>query len=154
MFYNTAYDDYKFSQPAIEDDIVMFENECLGYNFFNSKFFFKKVREDLSRNKDKIRMSIDEINTNPRRIPLLINNIKKILDRNNNEMLFLDCTDIKMNKISVPLFSSIYRHITVDIKEGEIYYLLLYKKDSSIMFFSSRKLEGIKHNILIQRLSS
>ena len=153
IFYNTAYENYRYSQPVTEDELVTFENECLGYNFFNSKFFIKKVREPIQKDKDKIRMSIDEINTRPRRVPLLINNVKKILDKNNNEMLFLDCTDIKMDNISVPLFSSIYRYITVDITEGEIYYLLLHKKDSGIMFYTSKQIEGIKHNILIQRLS-
>ena len=153
IFYEESYNKYKYSMPINEDELVEFDRESFGFNCFYSKFTTSNVISILEKDKGKIYYNIGEIDERPRRIPLLVNSSRKIIDKNNMEMLFLDCSDMSGEKVSLPLFGSMYRFITTEIEDGEIYYFLVHERNNQTMFFSNKRIYGAKNNILVSKIS-
>ena len=153
IFYQEAYNKYKYSKGVTEDELVEFEKDSLGFNCFFSKFTVSNVIKNLEKDNGKIYYYIKEVTKNPRRIPLLVNSVRKIVDKNNMEMLFIDASDINNIDVSLPLFGSMYKYISTEIIPGEIYYFLLHKRNNQVMFYSSRKITGVKNNILVKKIS-
>ena len=153
MFYQESYEEYKYSPRPTFEELIEYEKDCLDDNFFNMKFSQEKVKEKLEPRKNIIIDFLDDLNEDPRKIPLLVKSVRKHIDKNNNEMLFVSCIDKNFNFITFPVFYSIYKELLNKIEKDEIYLFYLIRKENNILLYNDFKLKGIKKNILIEKIS-
>lgn len=116
-------------------DLISYERELLGFNFFTSKFTTEKIKAFDKMNKyNLIYWNFEDVERNPKRIPIIINNIRTHIDKNDNEMAFLTLQDITGDIKSIPVFASYWQYIKNMLEEDELYLLNVHKKEDSILF--------------------
>jgi len=125
--------------PGIETSLVdlrNYEKEYFGGNFFASVFDDKMKDAFIEmRNKSLINFSFDEVTRISRKVPVVINNIRKIIDRNGNEMAFLNIEDVQGKAKSIPVFASYWKIIGNLLEEDEMYLMNMYQDNKGGILF-------------------
>ena len=138
------------------NDFIEYEKTCFGFNFFTSFFdddiiaAFEKMKKSAL-----IYKSFGEIEDGSRKVPIYINNLRTIIDKNGNKMAFVDMEDIYGIKKSVPIFASYWKYIGEQIKPGHKYLLNLFRSDTSGgLLFGVRKFGSTEGEIrrMVKRL--
>ena len=120
-----------------KEDLLNYQKECFGINIFVSKFseqFYKAV-EEMTRRRKTFR-NFEEIEEEKYRfVPVYLNSVRKINDKNGNKMCFISVEDMRGEVLSVPIFASYYGALEEELIEGSIYLMNFYKtEDNKIMF--------------------
>lgn len=116
-------------------DFRRYEKDFLGFNFFTSMFDKKTIKALLEMKKRHlINFSFDEITDLSKKIPVCINSFRTLIDKNGNQMAFLDAEDPNGAKETIPVFSSYWKYVSEKFEYDEIYLINVYKKDGSILF--------------------
>lgn len=117
------------------DELREFERKYLGFNFFVNPFTDKFLEAvDLMEKKGIIYSSFDKVKRSSAKVPIIINKIKTLNDKNKKEMAFLDIEDKAGDEISVPIFQSFWKILKNRFVEGKIHMINLYLDDDQIMF--------------------
>jgi len=120
-----------------KDDLINYQKECFGINIFINKFseqFLNAVNEMTKRRKTFRSFNEMEEGRNLY-VPVYLNSIRKLTDKNKNKMCFASVEDIKGEVISVPIFASYYYALEDELIEGSVYLMNFYKtEDDKIMF--------------------
>jgi len=120
---------------ATYDDLRDFERKHLGFNFFINPFT-EKFNEavDLMESKGIIYSSFSKVKRSSAKVPVVVNKIKTLNDRNGKEMAFLDIEDKTGEGISVPIFQSFWKVLKNRFVEGKIHMMNLWLDDDQVMF--------------------
>jgi DNA polymerase-3 subunit alpha len=117
------------------DDLRDFERKHLGFNFFINPFTTKFLDAvDAMEKKGVIYSSFSKVKSSSAKVPVVINKIKILNDKNGKEMAFLDIEDKTGDGISVPIFQSFWSVLKNRFVEGKIHMINLYLNDDQVMF--------------------
>ena len=95
-----------------ENDLIEYEKEVMGFNFFTSPFTEKRMKAlDVLHKRGIVYFDFDEVTSISKKLPVNINEIRIIKDKNGNEMAFVEMEDPTGMKQSVPIFSSYWKVI-------------------------------------------
>lgn len=120
-------------------DYKNYEKEYLGGNFFAS-VFTDKMKEAFVEMKGRnlIYYSFDEVGPISRKVPVVIEDIRTIKDRNGNEMAFITIEDVVGKVKSVPVFASYWFHIKQFFEVDNAYLLNLFLDDKGDILFGQK----------------
>jgi len=122
-------------------DLIEYEKDVLGFNFFNSPFTEKRVKviEELHR-KGIVYYDFDEVGPVSRKISVSINDFRIIKDKNGNEMAFIEMDDINGRKENVPVFASYWKVIGNKLiaSKGKIILVNVYRDDRGSFLFGQK----------------
>lgn len=127
--------------PGLETsvtDIINYEKEYFGFNFFATLFTQEKV-ELFTKMSDKNLINLDfcSVNEVSKKTPVVINNIRKFNDKNENEMAFIEIEDMFGMKEKIPVFHSYFQYIGSSLVDGKMYLMNLYRSDDDKIMFGT-----------------
>lgn len=125
--------------PTTNEEYIELETKYLGDNFFHGAFS-PDMKDKIYKLKGMGRCveSFDEL----RRLdietycPVRIEKYRYHTQKNGEEMLFCDCSDMNGDKTSIPVFGSYFKHLKTNFFGEGFYLLRLFPKGDSIMFGS------------------
>ena len=130
--------------PAIstnQDDLIEYEKEVMGFNFFTSPFTNKRM-EVIEKLKEKkvAYKCFDEAGDVSKKIPVSIGDTRIIKDKNDNEMAFLEAEDCKGVKQSIPIFASYWKVIGQKIlsSKGKVILINVFRDKNGKFLFGQR----------------
>ena len=119
-----------------KQDLMNYQKECFGMNVFISKFSDKIIRavDEMSR-RGLAYKNFDDIEEGKNlSVPVYINSIRRLTDKNRNKMCFINIEDMSGAIRSVPIFANYYKALEDELMEENIYLMNFYKYDDQIMF--------------------
>lgn len=120
--------------PVTTEYLKEMENDTLGFNFFISPFSEKEIKtfeEGEKRNLMKTKFdNIDLINITWK-VPVFIESVRVIRDKNGNEMAFANIEDTSGATTSIPVFASMWQHLSDKIYAKTVCLLSLYRNDKN-----------------------
>ena len=122
------------------EEIRLLEKKLLGFNFFITPFndnFIKSI--DLLVRKNLAYKDFDSVKAVSLKVPVLVNKIKVLKDRNKNEMAFLEIEDINGVVKSIPIFHSFWNLLKPYFVEGKVHMINLYLTEDGEIMFGRRK---------------
>ena len=108
------------------------ENETLGFNFFISPFSEKEMKtfeEGEKRGLLKTKFDNIELINITWKVPVFIETMRIIKDKNGNEMAFINIEDMAGSTVSVPVFSSMWQYLSDKIYAKSVCLLSVYRND-------------------------
>ena len=128
---------------AQRDDLREYEKEYLGFNFFITPFteeFMEKIY--LLQQKGLAEPGFVDVSRASSKVPCVVNSMRVFNDRNGKEMAFIEIEDYTGERITIPIFQSLWSHVKNIIVQGKVHMINLYldkKPDGStqIMFGKS-----------------
>lgn len=112
---------------ASRDDLREYEKEYLGFNFFITPFsdeFMEKIY--LLESKGLVKTCFGEVTRGSAKVPVVLNSMRVFNDRNKKEMAFLEIEDFTGERLTVPVFQSIWAVIKPFFVVGKVHMLNLY----------------------------
>lgn len=130
-----------------EDDLVVYEKEYFGFRFFSSPFK-GKITEDLRqlRLKNIIYISLAEVGSTPKKVPVFINSVRNHKDKNGNPMAFIEIEDVRGNRMTVPIFYSHFQYMGDLISENSLYLMYLYNENGKLFFGKKERIDNYAEN--------
>lgn len=131
------------SIPGLEttrDDLRDYEKEYLGFNFFVTPFseeFMEKIY--LLQKRGLAEPGFADVSVGSAKVPCIVNSMRVFNDRNGKEMAFIEIEDYTGDRISIPIFQSLWCHVSNFFVQGKVHMINLYldkKQDGTeqIMF--------------------
>ncbi len=128
---------------ATAEDLREYEKEYLGFNFFITSFpkeFMDKI--EILKQKGLAATSFSEVTRGSIKVPVVVNSMRVFNDKNGKEMAFLELEDYTGERISIPVFQSLWCFAKPFLIQGKVHLINLYrnKKDDGseqIMFGKS-----------------
>ena len=120
---------------ATFDELRDYERKLLGFNFFVNPFtevFLQAV--DKLVLKDLAYGTFKEVKRSSAKVPVVVNKIKTLNDKNGNEMAFLDIEDRSGDITSIPIFQSFWKVLKNRFVEGKIHMINMYLNEDQVMF--------------------
>ena len=135
------------------EDYVIYEKELLGSNFFHGNFSDEeKEKIDVLYSKGYIDKSFNDVKENKQiaRVPVYVSKFRTHIDKNKNEMAFVDAEDMNGERVSFPIFASYWKFIKERFQGEGMYIFALYRdQDEKIMFGSKKWLKDEdKHKLI------
>ena len=122
-------------------DRINFEKELFGFNFFSS-LFTNKSKQVIEKiySKGLCEKGIFAVEDKSIKIPVVIDSMRIITDKNDNEMAFVEIEDMFNEKISVPIFASYWKNIKDIIENGQdkIFLMNLFRDDKGGILFGQK----------------
>lgn len=122
-------------------DLIEYEKEVLGFNFFNSPFTEKRMKaiEELHR-RGIVYYDFEEVTPVSKKISVSINDFRVIKDKNENEMAFVEMEDLTGRKESVPVFASYWKVIGSKIlaAKGKIILVNVFRDNNDKFLFGQK----------------
>lgn len=120
-------------------DTRQFKKECeekyLGFNFFVSPFdaeVSKFIDEKVATGKCVADFSeVRRFKYISKVVPVYISSVREYKDKNGNNMGFLNIEDRNGNEATIPIFASLYPHVSGKIAPDTIALMLLYNSDDT-----------------------
>lgn len=141
------------SFKTTNEDYVLYEKELLGSNFFHNNFSSEEIEKiDMLYKKGYIDKSFEDIKENKMisRIPVYVSKFRFHIDKNKNEMAFMEAEDMNNTKISFPIFASYWKFIKERFNGEGLYIFAFYRnQDDEIMFGSKKWLKDEEKTRLI-----
>jgi len=99
--------------PAMDttmEDLIEYEKTFFGFKLFSTLFTKDRMEAFDKAVKAKLMYSnLDSVENKSKKIAVMINAIRKIQDRNGNEMAFVEIEDMHGTIVSVPIFASYWK---------------------------------------------
>lgn len=118
------------------------EAETLGFNYFISPFSDKEIEKfEEGRKKDLMKVSFKELNQEnvSWRVPVFINKMRIIKDKNGNEMAFADIEDPTGDIVSIPIFASFWKYLKNKVFDKTICLMILYRNSNEQVMLGVNK---------------
>jgi len=126
-----------------------YEKDIFGFIFFTSLFSEEKINMFKEMNKrGLIKYSFDDVSSASRKVPVELESVRVIKDKNGNEMAFVSISDIKGNKASIPVFASYWKYIKTYFLNDHLYLFNLYRDDRGSILFGKKEYTISEHQIL------
>lgn len=143
----------KLFLPTKNEDFIFYETELLGSNFFHNQFSQEEIDKiDVLYKKGYIDKSFRDIKEGKAisRVPIYVSKFRLHIDKNKNEMAFVEAEDMNNERINFPIFSSYWKLIK-DRFFGEGLYIFSFylNQDHQIMFGSTKWLKDDEKSRLI-----
>lgn len=108
------------------------EFETTGFNFFISPFSSKEMGVfEEGNERGLLKISFQDLENNTSwRVPVFINKIRTLKDKNGNEMAFVEIEDTTGETVSIPVFASFWPYLTDKLFEKTICLMILYRNSS------------------------
>ena len=132
------------------DELREYERKYLGFNFFINPFkqnFLDAIDQLVKKN--LAYGSFQQVRRSSAKVPVVVNKIKTLNDRNGKEMAFLELEDQTGELISVPIFQSFWKVLKNRFVEGKVHMINLWKDEDQVMF---AKKGFIKKDMEISRM--
>jgi len=131
------------SLPGLDttnDKLMEMERKYYGINIFTSAFD-NDIIQALTKMKNVglINYTLSEVSDKGKKTPVVVKGIKTQLDKNGNEMAFIEVEDLIGTKLRIPLFSSFWKYLKDCIFTNSIYLMSLHKKDDDQIMFGDGK---------------
>lgn len=140
-----------------EAKLVEYEKEYYGFNMFHSMFTTKLQKFIFEANKKGYcEVCLEEISDyhTSARVPLLIENIRVINDKNGNEMAFVDAFDMYGANANFPIFQGDWKFVKEAVKDKGVFLLNVFKnEDGKIMFGSKKRLSDEEKKRLAKKIN-
>lgn len=128
---------------AQRDDLRQYEKEYLGFNFFVTPFsdeFMEKVY--LLQKRGLAEAGFSDVSRASAKVPVVVNSMRVFNDKNGKEMAFIEIEDFTAERVTIPIFQSLWKSVKGIIVQGKVHMINLYldkKPDGStqIMFGKS-----------------
>jgi DNA polymerase-3 subunit alpha len=128
---------------ATQDDLRDYEREYLGFNFFITPFspeFMEKM--NILKQKGLAEICFADISKSSVKVPVVVSSMRVFNDKNGKEMAFIELEDYTGERLTIPIFQSLWMHVKAYIVQGKVHLINLYrqKKDDGseqIMFGKS-----------------
>lgn len=123
------------------DDLIKYEEDYLGGQFFHDKFSVISDKIETLYSKGYCLRDFAEVrrkNLNRQYCFVYINKWKLWKDKNDNDMAFAEIEDRNGEKVSVPIFASMYQSVKLKYFGEGFYLLSLFKNESGNIMFGSR----------------
>lgn len=121
------------------NDLRGYEIECFGFNFFTSLFTKDKIDAFKAlRDKNLIVMNFNEVTNVSRKVPVILNSVRILKDKNDNSMAFITIEDITGKSVSVPVFASYWQHVSDSFIQDKLFLINLYKDDRDSFLFGQK----------------
>jgi DNA polymerase-3 subunit alpha len=120
---------------ATYDEMREYERKLLGFNFFINPFSeqFLDAIEKLTK-KGLAYGTFKDVKRSSAKVPVIVNKIKTLSDKNGNEMAFLEIEDSDGIVTSIPMFQSFWKVLKSRFVEGKIHMINLYRNEEQVMF--------------------
>jgi len=122
---------------------VDYEKEYFGFPVFHSAFSDKLIKTLTEMNRRGLtELYFDELgDLKPlARVPVNVESFRTLIDKNGNEMAFLECTDLSGANKKIPIFQSYWKHVKENFTGEGIYLILLYYDiEKQEIYFGSKK---------------
>lgn len=144
---------YKFlpNLNTTEDEKREWEKNLFGFIYFNPIFNDQVIKAfEKMYEKNLINMDLMEVSKYTTKTPVVVNNIKTIYDKNDNEMAFLKVEDMKGEEASIPVFASYWKYIKDQIISDHLYLLNLFRTPEGDILFGTNKF--VKNENIIRRM--
>ncbi len=123
--------------------LAQYEKEFLGFNFFHTLFTDKMVTVINQGFRKGLCGRYFEDITNFQTslpVPVIVEKFRAFNDKNGREMAFVDCSDMRGNNISVPVFWNYWKNIKEKILPNTVYLFSLYRDtDKNSILFGTKK---------------
>ena len=117
------------------EELRDFERKYLGFNFFINPFkpnFLDAVEQLVKKN--LAYGNFQQVRRSSAKVPVIVNKIKTLNDRNGKEMAFLELEDQMGELISVPMFQSFWKVLKNRFVEGKVHMVNLWKDEDQVLF--------------------
>ena len=127
-------------------DFIDYENNYLGGNFFHG-IFSDEMRERVQKVYDKglCLRSFQEVrdkNIPNAMVPVSIVSSRPFIDKNKNEMMFMEIEDCNGETVSVPIFASYWKLCKSRFNGNGFYFVSLYENEAGNIMFGSKNWLG------------
>jgi DNA polymerase-3 subunit alpha len=113
---------------ATPEDMREYEREYLGFNFFITPFpkeFLDKV--EILKQKGLAAVSFSEVTRGSIKVPVVLNSMRVFNDKNGKEMAFIELEDCASERISIPVFQSLWCFAKPFLVQGKVHLINLYR---------------------------
>ena len=130
--------------PLIEtkqSDLMEYEKDVLGFNFFISPFTPKRIETiNLMRKRSLAYYDFADVTSVSKKIAVSVSSVRTIIDKNGNEMAFVEIDDINRNRKTIPIFASYWKVIGSKILSArdKIVLINVYLDDKNSIMFGQR----------------
>lgn len=124
------------------EDYIIYEKELLGNNFFHGNFSDEeKEKIDILYSKGYIDKSLKDVKESKliSRVPVYVSKFRIHIDKNKNEMAFVDVEDMNGDKANFPIFASYWKFIKERFQGEGMYIFALYRDQDDKIMFGSKK---------------
>jgi DNA polymerase III subunit alpha len=124
--------------PTPEDDLRSWEKEIFNFNYFNP-LFSHNITAALNKMEEKglIVRDLGEVGNYSYKVPVVINKIRTIIDKNGNEMAFMEVEDMSGISESIPVFASYWKFIKQSVEVDHLYLMNLFRGERGNILFGS-----------------
>jgi DNA polymerase III subunit alpha len=134
-----------------ENDFIEYEKEVMGFNFFSSPFTEKRMKAlETLHKRGIVYFDFEEVTPISKKLPVSINDMRIIKDKNGNEMAFVEMEDPKGSVQSVPVFSSYWKVIGPKIlsAKGKIILVNVFRDNNDKFLFGQKGFVSEQSKIL------
>jgi len=134
-----------------ESDLIEYEKEVMGFNFFNTAFTDKRIKVvQTLHQKGILYFDFKEVSSVSKKIAVNINDIRILKDKNDNEMAFVELQDISGTKETIPVFSSYWKLIGSKIisSKGKIILINVFRDERNKFLFGQKAYTNQSSQIL------
>jgi DNA polymerase-3 subunit alpha len=136
--------------PVTTEFLKELEQETIGFNYFISPFSEKEIETFAEGEKRGLLKStfnsLNQVGVSWR-VPVFINKMRIINDKNGNEMAFVDIEDMAGNSASIPVFASFWKFINNKIIDKSVCLMFLYRNDKQQIMFGLNKFVNDENTI-------
>ena len=141
------------SLKTSNEEYVAYEKEYLGSNFFHNNFSEEETEKiNLLYKKGLIDRSFEDVKDYKTisRVPIYVSKFRTHIDKNKNEMAFIEAEDMNGEKVSFPIFASYWKFVKDRFSGEGIYIFAFYRNvDDNLMFGSKKWLKDDEKSRLI-----
>lgn len=128
--------------PVTTEYLKELEQESIGFNYFISPFNSKEMETFTEGEKRGLLKStfnsLNQVGVSWR-VPVFINKMRIINDKNGNEMAFVDIEDMTGNSVSIPVFASFWKFINDKVIDKSVCLMFLYRNDKQQVMLGLNK---------------
>lgn len=125
------------------------EKEIYGHALFTTLFTDEKAKMfDVMAGRKLIRKTFDEIEGASTKVPVELESVRVIRDKNGNEMAFITVVDMKGKKVSCPVFASYWQYVREYFISENLYLMNFYRDDKGSLLFGQKTYLNNQYKIM------
>ena len=120
-------------------DLRELEKEIYGHALFTTLFTDKKVEMfNVMAKRGLVALAFDKVTAASIKVPVELESVRVIKDKNNNEMAFITVTDLRGKKESCPVFASYWEHVKGYFIPEKLYLMNFYRDEKGSILFGQK----------------
>lgn len=120
-------------------DLREMEKEIYGHALFTTLFTDKKAEMfNIMGKRGLVATTFDKVALSSIKVPVELESVRVIKDKNDNEMAFITVTDMKGKKVSCPVFASYWQYVKEYFIPERLYLMNFYIDDKGSFLFGQK----------------